>query len=158
MGSSVWMVCDGPHATHTSVRLICDEGPPLRQEDTHQWVSRTACHHAEQNMARPDARVRVASRMPMLARMTSTLPCSRRHELCHDTGHLSTRRRCALHGALTWMSAGCSLEHDRVLTPGFQKCTRSCGACAHFEVPHRGSAECVSRPCTRSRRMAVNTE
>ena len=158
MGSSVWMVCDGPHATHTSFRLICDEGPPLRQEDTHQWVSRTACHHAEQNMARPDARVRVASRMPMLARMTSTLPCSRRHELCHDTGHLSTRRRCALHGALTWMSAGCSLEHDRVLTPGFQKCTRSCGACAHFEVPHRGSAECASRPCTRSRRTVVNAE
>ena len=130
------------------------------KKTTHQWVSRTACHHAEQNMARPDARVRVAGRMPMLARMTSTLPCSRRHELCHDTGHLSTRRRCALHGALTWMSAGCSLEHDRVLTPGFQKCTRSCGACAllRSRTAALASAECASRPCTRSRRTVVNAE
>jgi hypothetical protein len=157
-GNSVWIVCDKPRAMRASVRLVCDEGPPLRQEDTHQWMSHTAYHDAEESLARTVARVGVADRTPILASMQPTLPRRRLFKLCQDESHLSTRRQCALRGGPKQTRAECSLEHDRVLTPDLQNRTRCCSARAVFEVPHSGSAECASRPCPRSRRTAPNKD
>ena len=111
---SVQMVCDKTRATCASVRLICDEELPLRQEDTHHWVSCTACHHAEQSVATPEACVRVACRTPMLASMPPILPRRRWFELCQDAAYLSTRRQCALRGELQKFRAGCSLQCGRI--------------------------------------------
>ena len=142
------MVCNEPRATRASVRPICDEGPHLRQRRHAQQVSRTACHHAEQSVARSAARVRVADRVRVLTCMPSAQPRTWRCELCHDAAHLSTRRQRALRGALAWSSAGCSFARGRVLTPDLQNRTRSCSARAVFEVPHRSSAHCGVREQT----------